>query len=170
MAANLDLLVPEFKPLAIQLLDNCQNRGIEMRPNETLRSPFSQAILWRQSRAIKEITEKINEFEAKGASFLAHCLQSVGPQHGDHVTNAPPGLSWHKYGEAIDCIWIVDGKSLDEKTLVNGINGFNIYANEVQKLHLEAGLFWASFADPLMCNSGQHRVLKEYSLCLKFHQ
>ncbi|MDJ1466536.1 M15 family metallopeptidase [Cytophagaceae bacterium DM2B3-1] len=148
MAASLDVLTPEFKEKAQALLENCKLRGVVMRPNETLRSPFVQARYWRQSRTIEEIRKKINELKQKNALFLAHCLEVVGPQHGDHVTNAIPGLSWHQWGEAMDCFWVVNNEAVWSATeVVNGINGYMIYAGEAKKLGLDAGYFWKSFPD-----------------------
>jgi peptidoglycan LD-endopeptidase CwlK len=148
MAANLDLLIPEFRSVVNNLILNCKSRGIEMRPNEGVRDPFQQAKIWRQSRSIEEINQQIQLLQSKNAPFLVHCLQSVGPQHGDHVTNALPGMSWHQFGEALDCVWIVGNKmewSLTRQ--VNGLNGYMVYANEAKKLGLDAGLLWNSFQD-----------------------
>jgi peptidoglycan LD-endopeptidase CwlK len=148
MAANLDLLDSTFRLKIGLLVANCKSRGIEMRPNDGLRNPFQQAKIWRQSRSIEEIEQQIQLLKTKNAPFLAHCLESVGPQHGDHVTNAMPGMSWHQFGEALDCVWIVSNKmewSLTRQ--VNGLNGYMVYANEAKKLGLDAGLLWNSFQD-----------------------
>jgi hypothetical protein len=148
MAADLNLLVPDFMEKAATLLQNCLGRGIEMRPNEGLRDPFIQAKYWRQSRTKEVIQLKIAELRSEGADFLAHCIESVGPQHGDPVTNSIPGLSWHQWGEALDCFWVVKGKAIwDLTTVVNGLNGFMVYADEAKKLGLDAGLFWKSLRD-----------------------
>lgn len=148
MAADLDKLVPEFKPLVLQLVGRCQERGVEMRPNNGLRDPFEQARLWRQSRSTEEIQAKIAEFERAGAGFLAQCLRSVGPQHGDHVTDTPPGFSWHQWGEALDCFWVVDGKAeWSTQRLVDGVNGYRVFADEAETLGLTAGGHWKKFKD-----------------------
>lgn len=148
MAASLESLTPEFKEQAQALIANCKIRGVIMRPNETLRDPFVQARYWRQSRTIEEITRKIKELKSHSSPFLAHCLEVVGPQHGDHVTNAIPGLSWHQWGEAMDCFWVVNGQAVWESTtVINGINGYMIYASEAKKLGLDAGFFWKGFQD-----------------------
>jgi hypothetical protein len=66
-----------------------------------------------------------------GALFLAHCLASVGPRSGDPVTNAVPGFSWHQSGEAMDCMWIVNGFAEWSTTRkVNGVNGYRTDADE----------------------------------------
>ncbi|GAB4023727.1 hypothetical protein GCM10028808_74830 [Spirosoma migulaei] len=148
MAADLNTLVPEFKVKVEQLLENCLKQGIEMRPNEALRGPLKQAIYWRQSRSIEEINKKIKELRVKEAPFLADCLEKVGPQHGKHVTDVIPGVSWHQWGEALDCLWIVKGEAEWSLTkLVNGLNGFKVYAQEAKKIGIEAGFFWPKFKD-----------------------
>lgn len=164
MAADLNLLIPEFKARVSTLLQNCRDRGIEMRPSEGLRTPFVQAKYWRQSRSREEIQRKINELRSNDAPFLAHCLDSVGPQHGDPVTNALPGLSWHQWGEALDCFWVVNGNAVWSLTkVVNGQNGFMVYADEAKKLGLEAGLFWTSIVD------GPHVQLRKAANPARIH-
>lgn len=148
MAADINLLIPDFKDKVKTLLQNCKNRGIDMRPNEGLRDPFVQAKYWRQSRTSEVIQAQIKELKARKADFLAHCIEHVGPQHGDPVTNSIPGYSWHQWGEALDCIWVVNGKAnWSLKAKVNGLNGFAVYAAEAKKLGLDAGLLWSSFKD-----------------------
>lgn len=148
MAADLQPLVAEFRAKVEDLVANCRQHGGEMRPYCALRTPFEQAKLWRQSRALEEIRDKIASLKAAGADFLAHCIESVGPQNGGHVTNAPPGLSWHQWGEAVDCMWIVGGQAEWSTTKkVNGVNGYRLYAEEARKLGLSAGGLWTSFKD-----------------------
>ncbi len=148
MAADLDLLVADMKARAAELLTRCKTRGVEMRPNATLRPPIEQARLWRQSRSGEEIAAKIAELRAKGAPFLAQCLEAAGPQHGAHVTDTPPGLSWHQWGEALDCFWVVDGKAeWSTQRLVDGANGYRVYAEEAQRVGLTAGGHWTRFKD-----------------------
>lgn len=148
MAADLDVLMPEFRPGVDRLLSLCAARGVEMRPNETVRTPRAQARIWRQSRTREEILAKIAALRAGGARFLAQCIEDVGPQHGDHVTNAPPGLSWHQWGEALDCFWVVDGEAEWSTTRkVNGVNGYHVYAETARDLGLEAGGFWRRLKD-----------------------
>jgi hypothetical protein len=148
MAVDLTTLVPEFRTQVEAVIVKCAERGIEMRPHGALRTPLEQAKLWRQSRAIEEILDEIASLRAKGADFLADCLESVGPQHGEHVTNAIPGKSWHQWGEAADCFWVLNGKAEWSTTKkVNGLNGFHVYADEAESLGLTAGGKWSSFKD-----------------------
>jgi hypothetical protein len=167
MPADLNKLSPNFQTKVLQLLEHCKNHeGIEMRPNEGLRDPFKQARYWRQSRPTSEIQAKITELKAHGALFLAHCIDSVGPQHGPHVTNAIPGLSWHQWGEALDCFWLVDGHAEWSTTrLVNGKNGFHIYANLANEIGLDAGGLWPSFKDwPHIQLSNTSNPLNKFTL------
>ena len=77
-----------------------------------------------------------------------HCLESVGPQNGAHVTNAPPGYSWHQWGEAMDCFWLVNGNAeWSTRKKINGNNGYRVYADIAVSLDLNAGGFWRSFKD-----------------------
>lgn len=167
MASDLNLLIPEFRVKVEQLLENCRYRGVIMKPCDTLRVPYTQARLWRQSRSKAVIQKKINELKEKGAPFLAHCIETVGPQSGPHVTNAIPGLSWHQWGEAVDCYWSVKGSIIwGNDTKVNGINGYHVYAVEAEKLGLTAGHFWNKFKDTPHIQYRQCIIpLEIYSIC-----
>ena len=150
MPADLNQLVPALKERAGELLAVCQARGAIMRPYCTLRSPFDQARLWRQTRSSEEVQAQQAEFRQAGAEFLAFCLESVGPQQGagPHVTKALPGFSWHQWGEALDCFWLVDGQAVWSTTsLREGINGYRIYAEAAEDLGLAAGGLWPRFKD-----------------------
>lgn len=145
---NIDDLVPELRPIARTLITNCGARGIEMRIYQTLRSPTEQGKLWRQSRTREQVRAKIAELRNAGAEFLAFCIESVGPQSGQHVTDAPPGLSWHQWGEAFDSFWVVNGRSEWSTTKkINGQNGYRVYAEEIEKLGITAGGHWPRFKD-----------------------
>ncbi len=148
MAVNLDKINTELKAKILTLLQNCRNRGVEMVPSDGLRDPFEQAKLWRQSRSTAVINAKIDELMHNGAPFLADCLRIVEPQNGEHVTNTPPGISWHQWGEAVDCYWSVDGEEeWSEEKLINGVNGYRVYANEAEAMGLTAGGHWTNFKD-----------------------
>jgi hypothetical protein len=148
MPADLNKLVPQFATKLKATLSACSQRGIEMRPYDAVRGPRSQAKLWRQSRSAEEIAAKIKEFKNAGAGFLADILDVAGPQAGDHVTNAPPGLSWHQWGEATDCFWLVNGAAeWSTQKLSNGQNGYRVYAEEAVKQGLTAGGLWSSIKD-----------------------
>ena len=148
MPPTLDDLVPEFRPGAERLIQECAALGVVMRVNETVRDPLAQARIWRQSRTVEQIRDTVARLRRDNAPFLADCVEVVGPQHGAPVTNAPPGLSWHQWGEALDCFWVVDGKAVWSTTRkVNGRNGYHTYAEAARHLGLEAGGFWTSFKD-----------------------
>jgi hypothetical protein len=148
MSRDLKDLVADFKDRVVELLGACEAGGYPMRQFYTLRSPFEQAKLWRQSRAIEEVNAKITELSAGGADFLGYCLESVGPQSGRPATNALPGFSWHQWGEALDCYWLVAGGaewSTDKK--IDGVNGYANYAAKAKNMGLTAGGLWPSFKD-----------------------
>lgn len=148
MAADLNKLDSALKNKVLKLLENCKKRSVEMRPYDGIRTPLEQARLWRQSRAIEEINKKIADLEANGAHFLAECIRRAGPQNGGHVTDTPPGISWHQWGEALDCFWLVDGKAeWSTKKIVNGVNGYAVYAEEAKLIGLTAGGNWKKFKD-----------------------
>ena len=148
MAVSLNDLQPEFRVKITALLSRCKARGCEMRPYLTLRSPAEQARLWRQSRSSEEIDSQIAMLELEGAHFLARVLRSVGPQHGAPATNALPGLSWHQWGEAVDCFWVVNGQAeWSAEKRVEGRNGYQILAEEAHGLGLTSGGRWASLKD-----------------------
>lgn len=148
MAADLNELVAEFRDKVTVLLSACAKTGVIMRPSTGLRDPLEQGRLWRQSRSIEEISEKIKSLKQHKAPFLAHCIESVGPQDGKHVTNAIPGLSWHQWGEALDCFWLLDGKAeWSTKRLVGGQNGYQVMANMAESVKLDAGGHWPKFKD-----------------------
>ena len=141
-------LIPEYQPKARTLIEKCRARGIEMRPYETLRTPFEQGKLWRQSRATQQVVAKIAQLRNAGADFLAFCIESVGPQSGRHVTDSTPGLSWHQWGEAFDSFWLVNGESEWSTTRkVNGLNGYHVYAEEARGMGLTPGGLWTNFKD-----------------------
>ena len=141
-------LVPELRPIARTLLEKCRVRGIEMRIYETLRTPIEQGKIWRQSRTREEVRAKILEFRNAGAEFLASCIEDAGPQSGRHVTDAPPGLSWHQWGEAFDSFWVVNNEA-EWSTIkkINGKNGYRVYAEEAEQLNVTAGGLWPNFKD-----------------------
>ena len=145
---NIEDLVPELRDTARTLLANCRTRGIEMRIYETVRSPLEQGIIWRQSRTREQVQAQIRDFRNAGAEFLAFCIESVGPRSGRHVTDSPPGLSWHQWGEAFDAFWVVNGGAEWSATRkINGLNGYRVYAEEAARLDVTAGGLWPRFKD-----------------------
>ncbi len=97
----------------------------------------------------RDIDDLIPEFRPNaGAEFLAFCIESVGPQSGPEVTKAPPGLSWHQWGEAFDSFWVVNGDAEWSTTRkINGLNGYHVYAEEAAKIGVTPGGLWTTFKD-----------------------
>ena len=96
-------LTPGFRDLARALLADCQAAGLRMAPCCGLRTPLTQARLWRQSRPTAAIHARIAQLRAAGATLTAALLEQAGPSTGPWATNALPGESWHNWGEALDC-------------------------------------------------------------------
>ncbi|MFZ4761298.1 MAG: D-alanyl-D-alanine carboxypeptidase family protein [Alphaproteobacteria bacterium] len=140
MTINLLSLDTQLQKKLILLLDRCGAHGFAMRPFFAVRTPLQQAALWRQSRSIEEISATIRDLRGKKATYLAGCLEKVGAQP-DHkhgvVTNALPGLSWHNWGQAVDCVHI----SAEGKAIWQGM-AYDVYAAEAIKLGLTAGHYW----------------------------
>lgn len=141
---DLAFLAPPFRGLAATLLEACEKRGAVMRPFFTVRGPRVQAKLWCQSRTVEQITKAKLQLKAAGAAWLAGQLSELWAKTGPAVTNALPGMSWHQWGEAIDCVAVGrDGKAIwDARSQL-----YRIYAEEAQRLRLEAGALWSRFPD-----------------------
>ncbi len=148
MSRDMSRLDPAFRTTVDAVLNACLPAGVTMTPYCAERTPPEQAKLWRQSRTIEQIDEAIGLMRNAGATYLAEALDSVGPQHGPHVTNALPGLSWRQWGLAVDCFWRLDDCAEWSSTRrVNGVNGYQLYAQIAQEHGLAAGGLWTSFPD-----------------------
>ena len=154
MSRDMGKLVPGFRDKANTVLAACADRGITMRPFFTERTPWEQARIWRSTRSGQEVQQSIGNLMAHDASYLGRVLEMVGPQYSPpsargHLTNALPGLSWHQWGEALDCFWLLDNRAIwstkSETTLADGTqgNGYQVYADEALQIELlSAGLSW----------------------------
>ena len=69
MSRDLNDLIPEFRAKIEELLNLCEQSGYPMRQFFTLRTPFEQGILWRQSRSAEEVQQKILELRNSGADW-----------------------------------------------------------------------------------------------------
>ena len=133
---TLDALIPAFRAKVETLLDVLARQGFTLRPYCTVRDPFTQAKLWRQSRSSQQIKTMIARLRAQGAPRIAACIDEVGPQHGVEVTKAVPGYSWHQHGEAVDCFLLdMDGHADWDASAP----GYVAYAREATALGLRAG-------------------------------
>lgn len=147
MPISLDGLDPEFREKLERTIADCRADGVEIVPYFGLRTPFEQGKLWRQSRSQQQVAARIADLRAKGAEFLAHCIDSVGPQHGPQVTNAIPGYSWHQWTEACDCYWLRDGDAEWDVDVLGAANGYRVYAAKATAQGLTAGGYWQSLKD-----------------------
>ncbi len=154
MSRDLKKLDGDFETKVISLLNACAVRGVSMRAFYTERSPWSQARIWRSTRSANEILQAVQRLKTNRALFIAEVVLEVGPQYSPpsargHLTNALPGVSWHQWGEAIDCFWLYQGRaewSVKTQHPLTGNkegNGYQVYADEALELGLlSAGLAW----------------------------
>ena len=111
---NLDDLEVGFRSLIDRILGELNSSSAwKLKPTTTIRDPWTQAKLWRQSRTGDQVQREIQQLIASDAEYLASVLQRVGPQKtGPWATNALPGMSWHNWSPslAIDVVVIEAGK------------------------------------------------------------
>lgn len=85
--------------------------GVDILVYCAARGPWAQARLYRRSRSTAVVHARAAKMRNAGAPWLAGVLLEVGPQAtGPWATNAPPGLSWHQWGEAVDAAPVIDGR------------------------------------------------------------
>jgi peptidoglycan L-alanyl-D-glutamate endopeptidase CwlK len=137
---KLEDLVPELREKAAIIQQACKEAAnFDLLIYCTFRSLEEQARLWRQSRSRQEINQKQDSLANLGFTFLAGILEEVGPQYGDHVTNAAPGESWHNYGEAFDACPVLNGKLA--WNYLKAKPYWDAYGEAVK----QAGLYWAGY-------------------------
>lgn len=130
-------LNPEFLKKVQELLAKCEAEDVIMKPFFGCRSPWNQAKLWRQSRSYAEVMQGIEFLKFHKAPFLADCIKSVGKQFGLWATNAMPGFSWHQFGEAVDCYWLLGRTAIWTADDSNGgRNGYRVYAQIAENMKL----------------------------------
>lgn len=130
------------------MLKSLEADGVHMRITAGLRMPLEQARLWRQSRGAEEIRSAVAHLKACGAPFLAEVLEQAPAGNGPAVTRSLPGLSWHQWGEAVDCVWLVEGKpEWSTSRIAGGVNGYHAYAEAARQAGLTAGGLWPRFPD-----------------------
>lgn len=142
MSIDWTLLDPGFIVKCMNLLNSCEQSGFTMVPYFGQRSLEAQAKLWRQSRYINEIEDKITYLKNTDCDYLATILDNVGPQSGKWATNALPGFSWHNWGQALDCYYLNEGKA--DWTTIEAYNNYGKIAHDF-------GLTWGgnfSHKDP----------------------
>jgi hypothetical protein len=139
MSRDLNLLVDEFKIHADFILAALRGEGHNVRPFFTLRDPWTQAKLWRQSRSFTEVRKIMGKLRQEGAPFLAQTFEDVGAQWGRWATNALPGQSWHQWGEAMDVFVTNDaGRAVWSAKHPAYLR----YAELAREQGLTAGFFW----------------------------
>ncbi len=138
------------------LFNICEANKLTMVPYYGIRSLEDQAKLWRRSRTTVEVDAEISKLRSENCNYLADIIEKVGVQsNGKWATNSIPGLSWHNWGQALDCYRSIDGKAVWDK---DDYTDFGKYAVEV-------GLKWGNtFKDYNHIQLNQKEVPAIYSL------
>jgi peptidoglycan L-alanyl-D-glutamate endopeptidase CwlK len=145
---KLNSLSVDFGKSARELLRLCTENGVCMKPYTAFRNPVTQTMMWCSGRKKDEIDAKVKELKSSCAPFLAYLTGTLGPSQKNHCTNAIAGLSWHQWGEALDCVWVVSGEKVwDIERQVNGMNGYAVYSDIAKSLGLVSGLHWPGLKD-----------------------
>ena len=138
----------EFNQKLALLIQNCAERGANMRVYCQIRTLEEQAELFRISRTTVEIEKKAKWYREKELDILADVLIGIGPQGtaedlGKHKTHAGPGESWHNVGLAADAVPIVGGNAMwsDKEPR------WRIWGEEAVKLGFVWGGNWKNFVD-----------------------
>lgn len=132
-------LQDEFRGEVVEVLRECREQAIEMRPFFTVRGPAVQARLWAQSRTPEQIERARAMLIRAKAPWLAGFLKTEYAMRGRWATAALPGQSWHQWGEAIDCFAV---GTRGEAVWANAV--YECYATAAKVNGLEAGHWWAS--------------------------
>lgn len=161
MTIDLTLLDPIFMAKCQALLDGCASEGVLMVPTYGIRTLEAQAKLWRQSRSTKEIAIEIQTLYGVEAPYLAKILAEVGIQPTKPwATNAIPGLSWHNWGQALDCMHKLDDGSFEED---GDAPGYKVYGQFAKGLGLRWGGDFTK-ADPGHVQLNQKELTSIYPL------
>jgi hypothetical protein len=155
MTIDLDSLTPDFSTKVKQLLDNCKKRGANLSVYCSIRDPWQQARLYRQSRTRTQINSAIKMLSNNKADFLAQVMEEVGPQYGKWASNSI--VSFHSFGNAIDSYVVDKGVAVWRRSNI----GYQIYAEEAVKLGLTAGYYFTR-SDAVHVQMGNCSVLQKY--------
>jgi len=162
MPADLNLLVPTVRLKAMQVINTCADKNVEILIYCTLRTLEDQARLYRSSRSLLEIQEKAKKFRDRGFGFLADVLMDVGPQPGKlglHSTKACCGESFHNYAEAFDAVPLINKYPKWDEHSVE----YHVYGDAVR----DTGLVWAG--DWITFKECPHAQLRAGSNPLKIY-
>lgn len=136
---SLSELHPKFRPRVEQWLAAVEARGIDLLVVETRRTMAVAEAYFAQGR---QSPIEINELRRKAG------LRTIGLQECVRViTKAPPGMSWHIYGLAVDFVPMV-GRVLDwNYDPDDAADYYDEIAEEAKRLGMTWGGDWRSFKD-----------------------
>lgn len=133
--------------------------GVKIHPYCGLRTCEEQAKTFRATRTKREVQAKAQSYKDKGFPILAQVLLGVGPQGGElgkHKTKAGPGESWHQYGQAEDCVPIVNGRAIWDDKDPEDARMWAIYGHACEYVGLTWSGRWTSFKETAHCQLSQH--------------
>src|SRR5476649_2890760 len=100
-------LDPAFAQTLTQLLQWCQDKGLDFRISQGLRTPQTQAKYYCQweNRSPADIDSAAAKMVKSGAPWLASILSEYRniARIKQWQTSQLPGSGWHQWGEAADC-------------------------------------------------------------------
>jgi hypothetical protein len=137
-------LDPAFAQTLTQLLQWCQNKGLDFRISQGLRTPQTQAKYYCQweNRSPADIDSAAAKMVKSGAPWLASILSEYRniARIKQWQTSQLPGSGWHQWGEAADCYCYRDGKMVKD----GGDPCYSAYAKAAKNLGLTAGLYFST--------------------------
>jgi len=154
----LDTINPDLKTTMEKVLKECKEQGYTFIPYQGLRTLKQQNRLYRQSRPLSIIVNKIEELKKAGAPYLADQLEKCPPCNASYATNAVGGLSWHNWGEAVDCFLTI-GKN----AIWTDHPGYRVFGEAVGRHGLKWGGTFKSFKDLCHVQMNQKEPLDVYS-------
>ena len=140
MSDDLQDLLPAFAEKVVQTIEQCAAQGVTMRVISTLRDLDEQANLFAKGRSAQELAQVSKGLSFVNADFLAEVVERARAQPNEKVvTGTPPGFSWHNWGEAVDCVWMHNGRESWDAQILGDRNGYRVYARVAESLGLFAG-------------------------------
>jgi hypothetical protein len=137
-------LDPAFAQTLVQLLQWCQNQGLDFRISQGLRTPQTQAKYYCQweNRSPADIDAAAAKMVKSGAPWLASILSEYRniPRIKQWQTSQLPGSGWHQWGEAADCYCYRGGKMVKD----GGDPCYSAYAKAAKTFGLTAGLYFST--------------------------
>lgn len=141
---DMALLVPEFRRRVEEAIERARARGVTMVVYATVRGPLVEARHYCVSRSWNDVGLMAKTMQDEGATWLADLLRAEDCWRGKLPrpawrSNAPPGQSWHSWGEAVDAAV----EKPDGKLAWNADHpGYEVWAQSAEAAGLVSGHRW----------------------------